>query len=369
MVCASNKKKGGVALKRYQHTKTFTYEGVRYKVRADSLEELYVKMAEKKHQLKNNLVVYDSKMLLKDWAEIAISTYKTDISDRALYDIRTRIRKHILPELGNLPIGKIRQVQCQNLINDKKGFSQEYINKICQDLNFLFEKAKQNHMIMENPAEYIIRPKGPATPRRAITAQEREHLFRICDKDDRFLPFLVMLQCGCRPAEALDIVRNDIIQKEGIPFLHIRGTKTVNSDRIVPMPPDLLRRLSMPPGPFDNIFLTMHGKPYTRSAYGALVRALKKAMNLSMGCRTYRNQLLPPFPLAEDFVPYCLRHTYCTDLQKAGVDIRTAQKLMGHADIQTTANIYTHQDDETLLEAARLLRCPAGCPTKMSKNE
>ena len=30
-----------------------------------------------------------------------------------------------------------------------------------------------------------------------------------------------------------------------------------------------------------------------------------------------------------------------------------AQKLMGHADIQTTANIYTHQDDDTLLQAAQ----------------
>lgn len=356
-------------MKQYKYTKSFTFEGTRYKIRADSLEELYEKMAEKKHALKKNLVVYDSNMLLKQWAEIAISTYKTDISERALYDIRIRIRKHILPELGNLQIGKIRQVQCQNLINEKKGYSQEYINKIYQDLNFLFEKAKQNHMINENPAEYITRPKGPATPRRAITDQERTHLFRICDDNPRFLPFLVMLQCGCRPAEALDIVRNDIIRKEGVPFLHIRGTKTVNSDRIVPLPPDLLKKLPVAGGPFDLIFLSANGEPYTRSAYGALVRAMRKAMNISMGCRTYRNQLIPPYPLAEDFVPYCLRHTYCTDLQKAGVDIRTAQKLMGHADIQTTANIYTHQDDETLLEAARLLGCPAGCPTFESKNE
>lgn len=45
----------------------------------------------------------------------------------------------------------------------------------------------------------------------------------------------------------------------------------------------------------------------------------------------------------------------CTNLQKKGVDIRTAQYLMGHSDITLTANIYTHADRTTITEAARLM--------------
>ena len=71
-----------------------------------------------------------------------------------------------------------------------------------------------------------------------------------------------------------------------------------------------------------------------------------------MGCKVYRNALVPPMPLAEDFVPYDLRHTYCTDLARAGVDIRTAQKLMGHANISVTADIYTHVDTQDIVGAA-----------------
>ena len=74
----------------------------------------------------------------------------------------------------------------------------------------------------------------------------------------------------------------------------------------------------------------------------------------------YRNQLIAPYPLADDFVPYNLRHTYCTDLQKKGIDIRTAQYLMGHSDISLTANIYTHADNSTILEAARLINGTTG---------
>ena len=54
-------------------------------------------------------------------------------------------------------------------------------------------------------------------------------------------------------------------------------------------------------------------------------------------------------------MPYCLRHTYCTDLQKKGVDVRTAQYLMGHGAIAMTADIYTHVDDSQVLVAANAL--------------
>ena len=74
----------------------------------------------------------------------------------------------------------------------------------------------------------------------------------------------------------------------------------------------------------------------------------------------YRNQLIAPYPLADDFVPYDLRHTYYTDLQKKGIDIRTAQYFMGHSDISLTANIYTHADNSTILEAARLINGTTG---------
>lgn len=46
-----------------------------------------------------------------------------------------------------------------------------------------------------------------------------------------------------------------------------------------------------------------------------------------------------------------LRHTYATTLYRAGVDLRTAQQLLGHATIQMTAEIYTHLEAEDSLKA------------------
>ena len=73
----------------------------------------------------------------------------------------------------------------------------------------------------------------------------------------------------------------------------------------------------------------------------------KRDLDIQMGAKLERNKIIKSV-VAPDLTPYCLRHTYCTDLQRAGVPINIAKELMGHADIQTTANIYTHKDNDTL---------------------
>ena len=46
----------------------------------------------------------------------------------------------------------------------------------------------------------------------------------------------------------------------------------------------------------------------------------KRELEIHMGAEVYRNQIIQSV-VAPDLVPYCLRHTYCTDLQRAGVPL------------------------------------------------
>lgn len=43
-----------------------------------------------------------------------------------------------------------------------------------------------------------------------------------------------------------------------------------------------------------------------------------------------------------NITPYVCRHTYCSNMAKAGMNPKTLQYLMGHSDISVTMNVYTH---------------------------
>lgn len=330
--------------KKYKYHKSFTFEGKRYNLYGDTLEEVYEKKAAKLHQLETETIRIESSMTVSAWTEIAFKTYKANISHENYKNTMLRVKKHILSEIGYLPLKSVKAVQCQAIMNAQAGKSYSHIQKIAQELKFIFRTAVDNQLIKTNPAAKIVKPGAKKNHRRSITDHEREHFLKVASENPRYNIFLLMLYCGCRPAEAVNAIGHDISVKKGKPILHIRGTKTENSDRYVPIP-DVLYEKIKDTAPFDFICQNEAHNRHTVSSYNRAVSSLRRDMNISMGCKVYRNELIPPFPLAEDFVPYCLRHTYCTDLCRAAVDVRNAQRLMGHATISITADIYTHVDD------------------------
>ena len=288
---------------------------------------------------------------VEKWVNTCISTYKTKASADYRKQIKYRAEKYIIPLIGPLSLRSVRQIHCQQVLNQCAGMSYSHVRKLSQELKFYFEQARKNKLIPENPAEDLVVPEYTRGRRRAITDHERKHLYLVADKFPQFNLFLLMLECGCRPAEAVNCIGADIQIVDGFRMLHIRGTKTENSDRYVPMPDSLYERVRGA-GRLDLLAPNQSGHKYTKQGFTRLSERLRRELNISMGCKVFRNQLIPPLPLAADFVPYDLRHTYCTDLQKQGIDVRTAQRLMGHADIQTTVNVYTHVGLDQIVTAA-----------------
>ena len=80
------------------------------------------------------------------------------------------------------------------------------------------------------------------------------------------------------------------------------------------------------------------------------------------------NKIVTP-KVAEDLTTYCLRHTFATDLQKAGVPINVAKELMGHEDISVTANTYTHKDTNLLHQYFDAIDAGVGNPVGNQKIE
>ena len=49
-----------------------------------------------------------------------------------------------------------------------------------------------------------------------------------------------------------------------------------------------------------------------------------------------------------------MRHTFCTNMVNAGIDLKSLQYLMGHSDVKVTLDVYSHIDYERA--AAEMIR-------------
>lgn len=336
---------GGVKLRKESSLirLTFSYHGKRYDVYGKTEKELERKKRKKIAQIKEAEKKPDSSILLKTWANECIDVYKSNLSYRTYDNYSYALDHYILKDLGNYRLNEIKPLDCQRCLNKLKGLSKFTIGHTYQIMNFVFQKAVENDLLSKNPASNITKPKGNSYKhRRALNVYEEKVFLNSVKQHPHKLVFLLMYDCGCRPSEARRVEGQDFFDRNGKLYLHIRGTKTENADRKVPVS-DLVAE-ALPEHLIDNkaVCLNQYGLPLNEQSLKRAWDSLKRIMNIEMGCRVYRNQLMPPFPLSKDICMYCLRHTYCTNLQKKGVDIRTAQYLMGHADIQMTANIYTH---------------------------
>lgn len=53
----------------------------------------------------------------------------------------------------------------------------------------------------------------------------------------------------------------------------------------------------------------------------------------------YNNTHDEPLP---KITPHVFHHTFCTNMARVGMDVKSLQYLMGHSDVTVTLNVYTH---------------------------
>lgn len=330
---------------------TFRYNGKRYDVRAATETDLAVKIALRKKELEEGKETVDGNTLVSVWSEKWLNTYKKpDVSARWFTDIERITKNIILPKIGSLKIKDVRPSHLKAVLNDYKGYSRSYQTKIKDIMHQIFEDARKNRMILENPASELDLPQAKEVQkRRSITEHEREHILKVCKTHRAGLLLMIILNCGLRPSEVARLKWKDVDLKNNL-IIVTGKTKTRASKRSVPIPNSLLPLLKKG-NPFDFVCTNANGGELTKSSIRQMWGSFIYNLNISMGCETYKGGIIPPYRVADDLVMYNLRHTYCTDLEKMGIPINIARNLMGHSDISITSKIYTHTDEESINQA------------------
>ena len=80
-------------------------------------------------------------------------------------------------------------------------------------------------------------------------------------------------------------------------------------------------------------------------AYSEAWKSYMHYLNIQAGGRD-RSRSNPKIIAMDPFTAHQLRHTYATMLYDADVDVKTAQKLLGHKDLSVTMKIYTHLSEK-----------------------
>lgn len=346
--------------------KTARYNGKKYEATGKTEQEAMTKLAEKLAAAKRGEETIGGSMTVDAWYKQWKATYKDPkgLTPKSLGMYDEKYNGYIKPAIGRMKLKDVKDIHLQRLLNGQAGRSASHVKKIRMVLQEMFRRARQSRLIPYDPAELLELPTVTERRRRSITDQEREAILAVAETHRSGLWVLTMLYTGMRPGETAALTWSDVDFERNEIHVHaakesgsskIKGPKTSSGVRDIPIHAALLPKLLAAKGqPSAPVFPTGSGGQQNENSLRRLWTGFRRALDIYMGAETYRNQIIQSV-VAEDLTPYCLRHTFCSDLQRAGVPINVAKELMGHSDIQMTANIYTHKDADTLHRGIALL--------------
>lgn len=316
-------------------------------VYGSSTKEVNEKARQVKTAIGKGLEITSQKDTFEVWLNHWLSFKKTTVSDRHMVTLNS-LSKHLTP-LYPYVISKINPVDIQNVINKDSHLSRKTLQEILHVASGVFEYAIKNRILDFNPAQYVEIPAAAKKKeeRRALTEKEQQAILNVEHRAKTAA--LIMMCCGLRRGEVIPLLWTDIDFKNRI----IRITKSVTfvsngavvkpstktdaGIRDIVMPKMLSDYLSELPKSSIYVCPSQRNTLLSDTAWKRMWDSYQKAIE------KYLTEKKTPY---EPFTAHCLRHTYATNLVLSGVDIITAKSLLGHANVQTTLDIYTHVNEK-----------------------
>ena len=251
---------------------------------------------------------------LYDYLEEWIETVKAPkIKAKSLKVLKSGIENYIKPTIQNKPLNECKASEMLKAI-EKCPYS--YMRQVVYSiLRAVFKRAYQYDLIEDNPAEKLDFVKHTRKKGRALTTDEQTRFVNSLENEPTRALWLFYLLSGCRCGEALTVLWQDIDEKRGRIF--IRGTKTENAQRYIPLFPQIAELFQNKEKENERIF------PYTMRAVKCAFDRIRKKCGIQ-------------------FRIHDLRHTFATRCLENGISTKTVAKWLGHKHTSTTEEIYSH---------------------------
>ncbi|NMS90569.1 site-specific integrase [Clostridioides difficile] len=361
--------KGGVrkrSNKWYYYFDLGIVDGKRKKVErvgGNTKKEAEKALREALNEYENSGIVFEeSNISLSDYLDF---WYKEYVLLNCKYNTqesyRINIEKHIKPKLGVYKVKALTPAILQSFINKK--YKENYSQNTLQVLKNILHRSLKSAVypykhIRENPMQYVSIPKTKTKTEsnkvKTITLDEFNQILNIFPQDSfQRIVLLIGFYTGMRRGEIIALTWDDIdLDNKTITVKHtlikkkngifeLSQPKTESSCRTIFTGDTLIRilkehklhqkKMKLKYGEFyfdSNWVCTKeNGQQVNTHTLDTIVKQIRGALN-------------------NDFHFHCLRHTHATLLLENGANIKDIQNRLGHSQLSTTMDTYSHVTDK-----------------------
>lgn len=288
----------------------------------------------------------------------AIRWYKVhkmpDLRSSTQCSYRTVMNKYILPEFGDRNLRAISVTDIKQFMQKFVGMSATPATIAKTILNGVFSIACEERILARNPMplvsmKSIIKSRQPVE-KRALTQTERARIVKACANNSDALYIALLYYLGLRQSEAVGLKWGDINWSDSTISIRrsveahtqqpVNALKTDSSFRTIPIPAPLIYMLHKRRG-MPDVYILGADNNTPLSLYRR--KCIWRSIIVDLCGIT-------------DITPHALRHNYITMCWENGVDVYATARFVGHSNIMTTLNIYTHLSNEREAKSARAVR-------------
>lgn len=314
----------------------------------------------------NGFTDRSSKPTFKEVADLWLESYETTVKPTTYQNTKNYLNAIIENHFKEIRIESVSVAMMQKIVID---LSKKYVAYLSQlsIINRVFKYALHLDIIQTNPVDRIIRPKQqkPRKEKIALTKEELNQFLTLAKKDARpvlYTAWHTLAYTGLRRGELLGLEWSDIdfenktmsVNKTLVTVngsLYTQSPKTKRSTRTISLDDATIQVLKN--------WKLEQKKQFFKNGVKSTDIVITNIKGSYLDFAYFRDELkkfLSTHNLKQ-FSVHSLRHTHASLLFEAGIEPKTISDRLGHSNIQTTLNMYTHLNDKQRSDVAdRLLK-------------
>lgn len=314
----------------------------------------------------NGFTDHSSKPTFKEVADMWLESYETTVKPTTYQNTKNYLNAIIEHHFKEIRIESISVAKMQKIVIELSKKYVTYLNYL-SIINRVFKYAVHLDIVQTNPVDRIIRPKQqkPRKEKIALTKKELNKFLTLAKKDARpvlYTAWHTLAYTGLRRGELLGLEWSDIdfknktisVSKTLVTIngkLSTQSPKTKRSTRTISLDDNTVQILKD--------WKLEQKKLFFKNGVKSQNIVITNTKGGYFDFAHFRDELryfLVKHKLKQ-FSVHSLRHTHASLLFEAGIEPKTISDRLGHSNIQTTLDMYTHLNDKQRSDVAdRLLK-------------